>query len=61
MSMETLNSIRVTRYALKDNDKTARTMTVTREHLNLMENIYENVNFEQKNKLILHTQDNDVQ
>jgi len=61
MSTETLNSICVIRYALKDNDKTARTMTVTREHLNLMENIYKNLNFEQKNELTLHAQDNDVQ
>jgi len=59
ISIETLNSICVIRYALKDNDKTARTMTVTREHLNLMENIYENVNLEQKNELTLYAQDND--
>jgi len=54
ISTETLNSICVIRYALKDNDKTARTITVTCEHLNFMENIYENLNFEQKNLHYIH-------
>ncbi|XP_014482782.1 PREDICTED: uncharacterized protein LOC106748603 [Dinoponera quadriceps] len=36
ISTETLNSICVIKYALKNNNSTARTMTVTREHLDLI-------------------------
>jgi len=54
MSIETLNSICIIRYALKDNDETARTMTVTHEYLNLVENIYENVNCRKTNLHYMH-------
>ena len=53
MSIETLNSICVIKYALKDNNNTARTMAVTREHLNHMttKNINEKLQLNQKNNL----------
>jgi len=49
-SMET-NSICIIRYALKDNK--IRLLALYSEHLNLMENIYENLNFESR-KTNLH-------
>jgi len=62
MSIETLNSICVIRYALKDNNKTARTMTVTREHLHLMttENLYKCPESKQKSNLTLYAQGSDM-
>ncbi|XP_011863273.1 PREDICTED: uncharacterized protein LOC105559526 [Vollenhovia emeryi] len=59
ISIETINSNYVVRYALKDSDKTACTMAVTREHLDLMtsKNIYEYAKFDQKIDLPLPVQD----
>ncbi|CAL1678305.1 unnamed protein product [Lasius platythorax] len=61
MSIETLNSICVIKYALKAHNKTARTMAVTREHLALMtaENVYRKSLSNQQNNLTLHSHDDE--
>jgi len=48
-------------FSLIPDAKTKKRNNMSTKHLNLMENIYKNLNFEQKNELTLHAQDNDVQ
>jgi len=62
MSIETLNSISVIRYTLKDNNNTARTMTVTHEHLHLMttKNLYKCPKSKQKSNFTLYAQGSDM-